>query len=101
MTLKEAARLLGIAPATLRRYISDSRRPARLRRYPATLHEHYLTRHFVKDTKGRRTVTKGPYPWLIDERHVHQAVTARRSRLSGGSTHRATDDMYARLARVL
>lgn len=98
--MKEAAAALGLAPITLQKSVADRQHPESKRKVPAHLHEYYLTAHFVKDTKGRKSVTKGPYPWHIEDWRVHEAVIRRKQRLFGLG-HEATEDLYERLARLL
>lgn len=103
MYLAEAARRMSISPARLRRIVADYHLPKAKRKIPSHLHEHYLARHFVKDTKGNRRATRGRFPWLIDDRHLH-LFEIQRDRLLNAppeSRHRASDDVLKRLAEFL
>lgn len=84
MKLREAAACMELKPSYLRRLVADRARPKDKRRYPDATHEHYLTRHFVKDTKGRTNVGRGNFPYEIADRYVEDFVRRRALRLAGG-----------------
>lgn len=81
--LAEAARRMGIGADHLGRLVRERSKPAPQRRYSAALHAHYLTKHFVKDTKGRREAGRGNFPWHIADEHVERFERSRRLALSG------------------
>lgn len=90
MTLAQAAPRLGLSgvkPSYLRRLVAERALPLRKRRYSATLHEFYLTAHFVKDTKGSKA-TRGRFEWHIEDWRVIQHEREQKLRLAGRGDRR-------------
>jgi hypothetical protein len=101
MTLPKAAAVMGISASYLRKLVADVRKTQSSRRYPEATHELYLSRHFVKDTKGRKNVKGGRFEWHIDDARVNRFRVERERRITGRSSRRDHTDMYRKLAELL
>jgi hypothetical protein len=103
MKLRDAAAVFGISPNYLAKVVRDALRPAKKRKrvYPAATHETYLSRHFVKDMKGRPEGTRGRLEWEIDDRLVFEWKRRRERRLHGNTANRDLSEIRQKLAQYI
>ena len=97
MNLVTAAIELEVSRGHLRHLIQDAQRSADQRKYAAWQHEYYMTEHFVRDTKGKKNVTRGNFPYHIEDWRVEEWKRRRTLRLVSATPARLRGDTYAQL----